>query len=143
MEYDTWAGEVKKNTRGAIISCAGGETTAYALRDCQEHGALFVGINTPTYMGHVIGEHILDKDMNMNPCKAKQLSNVRSKGSEESINLTAPKVMGLEEAVSYIRDDELVEVTPKWIRIRKQVLDQGARERAIRNAKNAKINAKK
>merc|ERR1712100_966668 len=62
-------------------------------------------------MGHVIGEHILDKDMNMNPCKAKQLSNVRTKGSEESINLTAPKVMSLEDAVSYIRDDELVEVT--------------------------------
>jgi len=70
-------------------------------------------------MGHVIGEHVLEKDMNMNPCKAKQLTNVRSKGSEEAINLTAPKVMGLEDAVSYIRDDELVEVTPRWIRIRK------------------------
>ena len=80
---------------------------------------MFVGMNTPTYMGHVIGEHVLEKDMNMNPCKAKQLSNVRSKGSEEAINLTAPKVMGLEDAVSYIRDDELVEVTPRWIRIRK------------------------
>jgi GTP-binding protein len=138
MEFDNWAGEVKKNNRGAIISCAAGETTAYALKDVQEHGPLFVGPNCPTYMGHVIGEHILDKDMNMNPVKAKQLTNVRNKGSEDAINLTAPRTMGLEDAISYIRDDELVEVTPKWIRIRKQVLEEGARARAIRNAKNAK-----
>ena len=71
LEYDVWAGEVKKNNKGAIISCQAGETTGYALQKCQEHGQLFVGINYPTYMGHVIGEHILDKDMNMNPCTAK------------------------------------------------------------------------
>ena len=70
-------------------------------------------------MGHVIGEHVLDDDMNMNPCKAKKLTNIRTKGSEDAINLTAPKVMSLEDAVSYCRDDELVEVTPKWIRLRK------------------------
>lgn len=103
---------------------------------------MFVGINTPTYMGHVIGEHVIEGDMEMNPCKTKHLTNVRTKGSEEAINLTTPRIMSLEEAITYIRDDELVEVTPKWIRIRKRILDQGARARIVRTAKNEKINAK-
>ena len=123
MEHDEWAGEVKKNNRGAIISTAAGTTTAYALRDVQEKGPMFIGIGVPTYMGHVIGEHVLDNDMEMNPCKTKHLTNVRTKGSEEAINLTTPRSMCLEDAITYIRDDELVEVTPKWIRIRKRILD--------------------
>jgi GTP-binding protein len=135
MEYDDHAGPVKKNPKGAIISTAQGNTTAYALRDVEEKGTLFVGINTPTYMGMVIGEYVLDDDMEMNPCKAKQLSNVRSKGSEEQIKLVPPKIFSLEEAITYIRDDELVEVTPRWIRIRKRILDQGERRRVKRNAK--------
>jgi GTP-binding protein len=83
-------------------------------------------------MGHVIGEHVLETDMEMNPCKAKQLTNIRTKGSEEHINLTTPRMMTLEDAVTYIRDDELVEVTPKWIRIRKRILDQSVRARIVR-----------
>ncbi len=114
---------MKKNNRGAIISTAAGTTTAYALRDVQEKGPMFIGIGVPTYMGHVIGEHVLDNDMEMNPCKTKHLTNVRTKGSEEAINLTTPRSMCLEDAITYIRDDELVEVTPKWIRIRKRILD--------------------
>jgi GTP-binding protein len=93
-------------------------------------------------MGHVIGEHVLETDMEMNPCKTKHLTNVRTKGSEEIINLTTPRTMNLEDAITYIRDDELVEVTPKWIRIRKRILDQGQRLRNIRTAKNEKVNAK-
>ena len=88
----------------------------------------------------VIGEHVLETDMDMNPCKAKELTNIRTKGSEEAINLTAPRTLTLEDAVGLIRDDELVEVTPKWIRLRKRILEQGARNRAIRDAKNARIN---
>ena len=88
----------------------------------------------------VIGEHVLETDMDMNPCKAKELTNIRTKGSEEAINLTAPRTLTLEDAVGLIRDDELVEVTPKWIRLRKRILEQGARNRAIRTAKNARIN---
>jgi len=88
----------------------------------------------------VIGEHVLETDMDMNPCKAKELTNIRTKGSEEAINLTAPRTLSLEDAVGLIRDDELVEVTPKWIRLRKRILEQGARNRAIRTAKNARIN---
>ena len=88
----------------------------------------------------VIGEHVLESNMDMNPCKQKQLSNVRTKGSEEAINLQPPRVLSLEDAVGIIRDDELVEVTPKYIRLRKRILAQGERQRAIRDAKNAKIN---
>ena len=101
-----------------------------------------MGPNMPVYEGMVIGEHQLETDMDMNPCKAKQLTNIRSAGKEEDINLVAPRTLNLEDAVGLIRDDELVEVTPKWIRLRKRILDQGARLREIRNAKNARINKK-
>lgn len=123
LEYDSWAGEVKKSSKGALISTAKGNTTGYALAKVQEKGALYVGIGHPTYEGMVIGEHVLDKDMDMNPCKAKELTNIRTKGSEESINLTMHRTLTLEDAVGLIRDDELVEVTPKWIRLRKRVLE--------------------
>ena len=135
LEYDDHAGPVKKNPKGAIISTEGGMTTAYALRDVEEKGTLFVSANTPTYMGMVIGEYVLEDDMEMNPCKTKHLTNIRMKGSEEQIKLTPPKIFGLEDAITYIRDDELVEVTPKWIRIRKRILDQGERRRVKRNSK--------
>jgi GTP-binding protein len=74
-------------------------------------------------MGMVIGEHVLDTDMEMNPVKAKKTTNIRNVGHEDAIKLMAPRIFSLEEAVSYVRDDELVEITPKWIRIRKRVLD--------------------
>jgi len=83
LEYDDHCGSVKKNLKGAIISTAQGMTTSYALRDCEEKGVLFVGANTPTYMGMVIGEHVLDSDMEMNPCKSKKVTNVRAVGHEE------------------------------------------------------------
>ena len=127
MEYDNWAGEVKKTAKGAIISTAQGTTTAYALRDVQDKGPLYVDPGMPVYEGMVIGEHVLESDIDMNPSRAKQLSNVRSKGSEEAINLMPPRLLSLEDAVGLIRDDELVEVTPKWIRLRKRILSQNGR----------------
>ena len=129
MEYDTHAGDVKKTSKGAIISTAAGTTTAYALQNIETKGPLFVGINVPVYQGMVIGEHLLEKDMEMNPVKAKELNNIRTKGSEDAIKLIPARIMGLEASVSNLRNDELVEVTPKWIRIRKRILDQGARLR--------------
>lgn len=83
LEYDHHCGNVKKTNKGAIISIGPGITTAYALRDCEEKGVLFVGIGVPTYMGHVIGEHTLETDMEMNAVRQKKLTNVRSVGSEE------------------------------------------------------------
>lgn len=96
---------------------------------------MFIAANTPVYQGMVIGEYVLEDDMEMNPTKAKQLTNIRTKGHEEAIKLVPPKIFNLEEAITYIRDDELVEVTPKWIRIRKRVLDKDERRRIKRNAK--------
>lgn len=135
-EYDEFCGPIKKNPKGALISMASGVSTAYALRDIEEKGSLFIGPNTPVYSGMVIGEYVLeDQDMEMNPTKAKHLTNIRTKGSEEQIKLQPPRIFSLEEAVTYIREDELVEVTPKWIRIRKRVLDSNERKKIKRDQK--------
>lgn len=123
MEYDEHAGNIKKSNKGAIISTAAGMSSAYALKDIEEKGTLFIGPNTPVYQGMVIGEYVLEDDMEMNPTKTKKLTNIRAVGHDEQIKLHPHRQFNLEEAVTYIRDDELVEVTPKWIRIRKRVLD--------------------
>ena len=94
----------------------------------------------PVYEGMVIGEHVLETNMDMNPVKAKELTNIRTKGSEDAINLIAPRLLSLEDAVGIIRDDELVEVTPKYIRLRKRILEKGARDRLIRDIKNKRVN---
>ena len=145
LEFDEHAGEIKKNSKGAIIQCVGsGTTTAYALRKAEDKGTLFVGPGTPTYEGMVIGEHVLEADMEVNAVRAKATSNIRVTGAVEVVErLQAPRVLGLEEAIAYIRADELVEVTPKWVRMRKKILSQGERERVTRAAKNQKMNAKK
>jgi len=94
---------------------------------------LFVGPSSPTYEGMVIGEHILEHDMQMNACIQKATTNIRVTGAVEVVErLSPPRVMGLEDAIAYIREDELVEVTPKHIRIRKRILGQGERERSVR-----------
>jgi GTP-binding protein len=119
MEYDAWVGDVKKSNKGALISTAQGTSTTYSLRDIEPKGTLFIGPNTPVYGGMVIGEHNLEKDLEMNPVKSKELNNIRVKGKEDTITLVAPRLVTLEEAVANLREDELVEVTPKWTRIRK------------------------
>ena len=140
MEHDEYAGDIKKNNKGAIIQCVDqGLTTAYSLRKIESKGQLFVGPGVPTYEGMVIGEHVLEGDMEMNAVKAKATTNIRVSGAAEVVDrLQPPRIMGLEEAISYIREDELVEVTPKHIRLRKKVLSQSQRETMARKAKNAK-----
>ena len=142
LEHDDYAGEIKKNNKGAIIQCVGaGKTTAYALRKIEDKGVLFVGANVPTYEGMVIGEHVLESDMEMNAVKAKATTNIRVTGAVEVVDrLAPPRIMGLEDAIAYIREDELVEVTPKHIRLRKKVLSQSQRETMTRKAKNEKAN---
>lgn len=116
-------------------------TTTYALRKIEDKGTLFVGSGAPTYEGMVIGEHNLETDMEMNAVKAKATSNIRVTGAVEvEARLQMPRIMGLEEAIAYIRADELVEVTPKHIRMRKKILGQSEREKAARNTKNHKSN---
>jgi len=144
MEHDEHAGEIKKNNKGAIIQCVStGNTTTYALRKIEEKGALFVGAGVPTYEGMVIGEHVLEADMEMNAVKAKAVTNIRVTGAKEvEDRLVPPRPMGLEDAIAYIRQDELVEVTPKHIRLRKRILSQSERERMAREIRNNKKSKK-
>lgn len=136
LEYDLHRGDVKKSNKGAIISTQEGMTTAYALKDVETKGRLWVGNNEKVYPGMVIGEHVLEIDMEMNPCKPKKLTNIRSAGSEEQIKLVPKVNISLEDAISQARDDELVEITPLSIRVRKIVLDRDARRRAKKQGKN-------
>ena len=118
-DYEPYAGEIRFRTRGAMVSMCTCTTVGYALFNLQERGKLFVGPGIDVYEGQVVGEHCREGDLLVNPAKAKKLTNMRASGSDEAIILTPPVTMSLEENIAYIDDDELVEVTPKSIRIRK------------------------
>ncbi len=119
-----------KRLNGVMIAMEGGETTAYALDNLQERGTLFIGAGVAVYQGMIIGEHSRDNDIVVNPCKGKKLSNMRATGSDDLILLAPPRIMSLEQAIEYIQDDELVEVTPKSIRLRKKSLTADHRRKS-------------
>ena len=114
---------------GALIASEAGVTTRYGLYNTQERGQLFVGPQTPVYEGMIVGENPKNDDIAVNPCKEKHLTAIRSPGADEKLLLTPPKIFSLEEAIEFIADDELIEVTPKSIRLRKVVLDTPSRKR--------------
>ncbi len=118
--YDTYAGEIKHRNRGAMVSMGACKTVAFALFNLQERGRLFVGPGVDVYEGQIVGEHCREGDLIVNPAKGKKLTNMRAAGSDENVILTPPVIMSLEDCISYINDDELVEVTPKAIRLRKR-----------------------
>jgi GTP-binding protein len=120
--YDEHAGFIQSRVNGSLVGDRTGEATTYALFHLQPRGRLFIGPQTPTYEGMIVGENSRENDMNVNVCRAKQLTNVRSSGADEKLILTPPVQITLEKAIEYISDDELVEVTPKSIRLRKKVL---------------------
>jgi GTP-binding protein len=130
--YEPHKGAIDQQRRGVLISNSDGETAAYALWNLEERGTMFVGAGEKTYMGMIIGENARMDDMDVNPMKAKQLTNVRASGKDEAVRLTPPKRMTLEQAIAYIDDDELVEVTPKNIRLRKQTLNPSFRKRKVK-----------
>jgi GTP-binding protein len=134
QEYGPYRGEISKRENGAIISMSSGEVVAYALFMLQDRGTFFVNVNEPLYEGQVVGENAKDTDMQVNLTKEKKLTNVRSSGADEAIRITPPRKMSLEEALEYIKVDELVEVTPKAIRIRKAMLSETDRKRLRREA---------
>jgi GTP-binding protein len=127
--YGPHKGEIQTRTRGALIAMEAGETVAYGLFNLQERGDLFVGAGVKVYGGMIIGQHSRDNDLVVNPMKSKKLTNMRAAGSDENVALTPPRQMGLEQAIEFIADDELVEVTPKSIRLRKRLLDEHERKR--------------
>jgi GTP-binding protein len=135
--YAPFKGAIKGRNSGVLISMSSGNTVPYALWNLEERGHLFVGAGEATYPGMIIGEHSRGNDIEVNPMKVKQLSNVRTTSKDEAVTLTTPIRLSLEEAIAYIADDELVEVTPKTFRLRKRLLDANDRKRASRQEASA------
>jgi GTP-binding protein len=129
LDYQPFKGDIVSRRNGALISNSAGEAVAYALWNLEERGVMFISPKTKLYEGMIIGEHNRDNDLEVNPIKGKQLTNIRAAGSDENIKLTPPRLFTLEETLSYIKDDELVEVTPKSIRLRKKFLNPNDRKK--------------
>ena len=127
--YEPYKGAIDAGRKGVLVSNSDGETAAYALWNLEERGTMFVGAGEKTYQGMIIGENSRADDLDVNPMKAKQLTNVRASGKDEAVRLTPPRKLTLEQAIAYIEDDELVEVTPKSIRLRKRVLNPSFRKK--------------
>jgi len=134
MEYDRYAGEIKNRNNGVLIVMEPCTTVAYALFNLQERGKFFVGPGVKVYTGQIIGEHSRDNDLVINPGKGKKLTNMRASGSDENVILTPPTIMSLEDCIAYINDDELVDITPAAVRLRKVILDENERKKASRAA---------
>lgn len=132
LEYDKYCGEIKNRINGALISTETCVTVAYALFNLQSRGRFFMGPQEKVYEGQIIGEHSRENDLNVNPGKGKKLTNMRASGSDENVILTPYTRLSLENCIEFINDDELVEVTPKSIRLRKKYLLEVDRRRALR-----------
>jgi GTP-binding protein len=128
-EWAPFRGTIPGRRAGVLISMENGASVAYALWNLEERGRMFIGAQAPIYQGMIIGEHSRDNDLEVNPLKGKKLTNVRASGTDDAVRLTTPIQMSLEQAIAYIDDDELVEVTPQSIRLRKRYLDPHERKR--------------
>ncbi|MEE8517262.1 MAG: translational GTPase TypA, partial [Alphaproteobacteria bacterium] len=131
-EYGPFAGPIDDRRNGVLVSTANGKSVPYALMNLEGRGAMFIGAGVPVYEGMIIGENSRGRDLDVNPMKAKQLTNIRASGTDEAVRLTTPRKMSLEQVIAYIKDDELVEVTPDSIRLRKRFLDPHQRKRAAK-----------
>jgi GTP-binding protein len=126
--YAPWAGEFKRKQNGSLVAMEAGSAFAYSIWKLQERGEFFITPATEVYVGMVVGENSRENDLNVNVCKNKKLTNVRSAGADDALNLTPVRKMTLEDALEYIGDDELVEITPESIRLRKKILEPGMRK---------------
>jgi len=136
--WEPWKGELRTRQTGSIVADRVGATTAYAITSLQERTTLFVGPTEKVYGGMIVGENPRAEDMDVNICREKKLTNVRASASDDTIRLTPPRRLSLEQALEYVADDECVEVTPETIRLRKVVLDAGERARSLKKLKNAR-----
>ncbi len=134
--YAPMKGEIERRLTGSLIAHESGEAVAYGLGAAQERGALFIGPGTPVYAGMVVGICSRNEDMTVNVCKRKQLTNMRASGSDDAIRLVTPRVFSLEQCLEFLADDELLECTPKSLRIRKRELDHGIRMRELMKKRN-------
>jgi GTP-binding protein len=131
--FDSWQpykGQISGRQRGALVSMESGQATAYALEMVQERGVLFIGPGVPVYEGMIIGENAREDDLSVNACRTKHLTNMRSSGSDGLVRLETPRQMSLEQCIEFLEDDELLEVTPQSVRLRKKILDSTMRQRA-------------
>ena len=132
--YVPYKGVIEGRRTGVLISNSPGKAVAYALWNLEDRGEMFIEHNTPVYEGMIIGEHTRENDLDVNPIRGKQLTNIRAAGKDDAVKLKNPRLLSLEQAIAYIADDELVEVTPKSIRLRKRYLDFNLRKKAVREA---------
>lgn len=135
FEYQPYKGEITRRSTGSLVAFETGEAVTYGLFNAQGRGALFIGAGTPVYEGMVVGCSPKDEDINVNVCKTKHLTNTRSSSSDDALRLIPPRKLSLEEALEYIGDDELLEITPLNVRIRKRILDSELRAKARAKAK--------
>ena len=135
--YQPFRGEVAMRLTGCLVASEAGETTRYGLYNTQDRGRMFIGPQTPVYEGMIVGENPKNDDIAVNPCKTKQLTAIRSAGADEKLLLTPPSVFTLEEAIEFIKDDELIEVTPKSIRLRKKILNTELRMKEMMRIRRA------
>ena len=133
--YAPYKGDIPGRTRGSLVAFEQGETTAYGIFTLQDRGTMFISPNQPVYEGMIVGENNRELDMDINPCKKKNVSNMRTSSSDEAVRLVPPRILSLEQAIEYINIDELVEVTPENVRLRKAILDRTIRGRASKNAR--------
>ncbi|MGB5506131.1 MAG: translational GTPase TypA [Sulfurovum sp.] len=138
LEYRPYSGTVESRTAGALVSMDNGEAVAFSIFNLQSRGVMFINPQDKVYAGMVIGESARPGDLDVNPLKGKQLTNMRTSGADDAIKLVTPRPVTLESAMEWIEDDELIEITPISVRIRKKSLDANERKRAARDKKNAK-----
>ncbi len=135
--YQPWAGSIAGRVKGSLISSEDGASVQYSLFSLQDRGVLFVDPGEKVYVGMILGEHSRENDLEVNPIKEKKLTNIRAAGKDEALLLVPPRKMSLEQAIAYVEDDELVEVTPSAVRIRKRYLDPNERKKMERRGDNA------
>ncbi|MCL6637688.1 MAG: translational GTPase TypA, partial [Alicyclobacillus sp.] len=133
--YGLWRGEVVTRRQGVLVASETGTATAYAIQNLEDRGVMFITPGTEVYEGMIVGEHNRENDLTVNVVKSKHVSNVRSSTKEETVRLKAPRLLTLEQAVTYIEDDELCEITPRAIRLRKRALSKAEREKLAKAGK--------
>ena len=133
--YEPYKGELTRRGTGSLVAWEQGEAVTYGLFNAQERGALFIGPGTPVYAGMIVGVSPKNEDIPVNVCRKKQLTNMRAAGSDEALRLTPPRVLSLEQCLEFLADDELLEVTPKSLRLRKRILDHSQRMKALKGNK--------
>ena len=136
-DYVPYCGELARRNNGVLISLENGSTTTHSLFNLQDRGVMFLGPTEEVYTGMIIGENNKDNDLVVNICKGKKLTNVRASGSDDTVSIAPPRIMSLEQVLGYLNDDELAEITPTSIRLRKRHLDENDRKRAAKTQKVA------